>query len=44
LGVPAILGREGVERIVEYDLTDEEKAMLIKSAEILKERLGELGY
>ena len=44
LGVPAILGREGVESIVEYDLTDEEKAMLIKSAEILKERLGELGY
>ena len=44
LGVPAILGREGVERIVEYNLTDEEKAMLIKSAEILKERLGELGY
>ena len=44
LGVPAILGREGVERIVEYDLTDEEKAMLMKSAEILKERLGELGY
>ncbi|ADB57687.1 malate dehydrogenase [Archaeoglobus profundus] len=44
LGVPAILGRDGVERIVEYDLTDEEKAMLMKSAEILKERLKELGY
>ena len=44
LGVPAIIGRDGVERIVEYDLTDEEKAMLMKSAEILKERLRELGY
>ncbi len=44
LGVPVILGREGVERIVEYDLTDEEKAMLMRSAEILRERLSELGY
>ncbi len=44
LGVPVILGREGVEKIVEYDLTDEEKAMLMRSAEILRERLSELGY
>ena len=44
LGVPVILGKDGVEEIVEYDLSDEEKAMLMKSAEILKERLKELGY
>ncbi len=44
LGVPVILGRDGVEEIVEYDLSEEEKAMLMRSAEILKERLKELGY
>jgi len=44
LGVPAILGRNGVEEVVEYDLTDEELESLRKSASILKERLTELGY
>jgi len=44
LGVPAILGRNGVEKVVEYDLTDEELESLKKSASILKERLAELGY
>ncbi|WP_457549975.1 malate dehydrogenase [Archaeoglobus sp.] len=44
LGVPAVLGRDGVESIVEFNLTDEERAMLMRSAEILKERLRELGY
>jgi malate dehydrogenase len=32
MGVPCILGGKGVERIVEIPLTDEEKAMLAKSA------------
>ncbi len=44
LGVPVILGRNGVEKVVEYDLTDEELESLKKSASILKERLAELGY
>ena len=44
LGVPAILGRNGVEEIVEYDLNEDERALLKKSAEILKERIRELGY
>jgi len=35
LGVPAIIGREGLIRIVEYDLTDEEKTSLRKSANII---------
>ena len=44
LGVPAILGRNGVEEIVEYDLNEDERTLLKKSAEILKERIRELGY
>jgi len=35
LGVPAIIGRKGLIRIVEYDLTDEEKTSLKESANIL---------
>jgi malate dehydrogenase len=32
MGVPCIIGGKGVEKIVEIPLTEEEKAMLIKSA------------
>jgi malate dehydrogenase len=32
-GVPAKLGKNGVEKIIEYNLTDNEKAALMKSAE-----------
>jgi len=44
LGVPAILGSGGVERIVEYDLSQDELDSLRRSAEILKERIVEIGY
>jgi malate dehydrogenase len=44
LGVPVLLGRKGVEKIVEYDLTAEEMQGLKNSARILRERLKELGY
>jgi len=44
VGVPVKLGKNGVEEIVEFELTDEEKEKLKRSAEILKERLKELGY
>ncbi len=44
VGVPVILGKNGVEEIVEYDFTEEELNALRRSAEILKERLRELGY
>ncbi len=44
LGVPAIIGREGVEKIVEYDLSEDELNSLKRSAEILRDRLKELGY
>ena len=33
IGVPAIIGRNGVEKIVEFDLNDQEKALFARSAE-----------
>jgi malate dehydrogenase len=36
-GVPVMLGRAGVEKIIEYQLDDEEKAMFEKSAAAVKE-------
>lgn len=42
LGVPVILGRNGVEEIKEYALSDEEIKSLHKSARILKEKINEL--
>jgi malate dehydrogenase len=36
VGVPAVIGEEGVERIVELELTDGEKAALLKSADSVK--------
>ncbi|AGK60229.1 Malate/lactate dehydrogenase [Archaeoglobus sulfaticallidus PM70-1] len=44
LGVPAILGKNGVEKVVEYDFSEEELEGFKRSASILKERLKELGY
>jgi malate dehydrogenase len=37
VGVPAQLGRRGVERIWEFQLSDEERQALHKSAEAVKE-------
>ncbi|MFG6119059.1 malate dehydrogenase [Thalassobacillus sp. B23F22_16] len=39
LGVPTILGGNGIEEIIELDLTDEEKQQLDKSAESVKKVL-----
>lgn len=36
LGVPAIIGGNGVEKVIEVDLTDEEKAALKKSADSVR--------
>lgn len=36
LGVPTILGGNGLEQIIELELTDEEKAALVKSAQSVK--------
>ncbi len=36
MGVPAIIGRDGVEKIIELELNDEEKAGLARSAESVR--------
>jgi malate dehydrogenase len=36
VGVPAVIGEKGVERIVELELTDDEKTQLAKSADSVK--------
>jgi malate dehydrogenase len=41
LGVPVVIGAGGVERILEVDLDDSEKAMLAKSVESVKKSVGE---
>ena len=41
-GVPVKLGANGVEQIIEYRLTDEEKAMADKSVKIIRETMGAL--
>jgi malate dehydrogenase len=43
LGVPVILGKEGVERIVEIKLTKEEKAQFKKSSESVRKLIKNLG-
>ncbi|UCH12183.1 MAG: malate dehydrogenase [Candidatus Omnitrophota bacterium] len=43
VGVPVILGASGAERIVEVDLTKEEKNALHASAEIVKKNIAKLG-
>jgi malate dehydrogenase len=42
LGVPCILGSRGVEKIVELELTAEEKAALAKSAEEVRKGIADL--
>ena len=37
LGVPTILGKGGIEKIIELELTEEEKAALAKSADSVRE-------
>ena len=36
VGVPAVLGAGGVERVIEFSMTDEEKAMFAKSVDSVK--------
>ena len=42
-GVPVILGKNGVEKIVEIDLTNEEREMLLASANHVKQNIAALG-
>ncbi len=43
VGVPAVLGANGVEKVIEIKLTAEEDAALKKSAEAVKELVDKLG-
>jgi malate dehydrogenase len=42
VGVPAILGKDGVEKIIEINLTEEEKAALAHSVDAVKKTCGEV--
>jgi malate dehydrogenase len=44
MGVPCKLGAEGLEQIIEVELTDSEKAELGTSADAVRELVGVLGY
>lgn len=44
IGVPAILGKKGVEKVIEMQLNDEEKGMLEISAQAVREVVDVLGY
>lgn len=44
VGVPTILGKNGVENVVEYDLSNSEKEALKNSAQIIKQKLADAGY
>ena len=42
VGVPVVLGKDGIERIVELKLTDDESAALRKSADAVAELVSKL--
>lgn len=44
IGVPAVLGKDGVEKVIEMELNDDEKAMLEKSASAVRSVVEVLGY
>ena len=44
IGLPAVLGRRGVEHIIEMDLNETERAMLDHSAEAVRSVVQVLGY
>jgi L-lactate dehydrogenase len=39
LGTPCIVGKNGVERVIELELDKKEKAGLLKSADVLRQAL-----
>jgi malate dehydrogenase len=43
LGVPAVIGKAGVERVIEVDLDDAERAMLARSVESVRRSVAETG-
>ncbi|KGN04482.1 lactate dehydrogenase [Clostridium haemolyticum NCTC 8350] len=43
-GVPAIIGKNGVEKVIELELTDKEKIKFKKSLDIIKKSMSSIGY
>jgi malate dehydrogenase len=43
VGVPVVLGRGGMERVFEIDLTDDEQAAFRRSADAVRELVDVLG-
>jgi malate dehydrogenase len=43
MGVPVKLGRDGIEEIIELELTAEEKAKLAASAEAIRKTIRSMG-
>ena len=43
LGVPVVLGQDGVERIVEFNLTDDEKSALTESEAVVRKQMAATG-
>jgi malate dehydrogenase len=43
IGVPTVIGSGGVEKILEFELTDNEKAELNNTLEVVKKTVGETG-
>ncbi len=43
IGVPTVIGAGGVERVLEFSLTDEEKAGLNKTLDAVKKTVAETG-
>ncbi|GBC74932.1 Malate dehydrogenase [archaeon HR06] len=44
IGVPAILGKEGVERIIELELNSEERSIFNRVVETIRRAIREIGY
>jgi malate dehydrogenase len=43
IGVPTVIGAGGVEKVLEFSLTDEEKAGLNKTLDAVKKTVAETG-
>lgn len=43
IGVPSVIGSGGIEKILEFKLTDDEKALLAKTVEAVKKSVAESG-
>lgn len=43
IGVPSVIGSGGIEKVLEFDLTDDEKAALMNTLEKVKKTVGETG-